>query len=315
VAAAFVGTDRGAAERLPDTAGLANEVILQRGHNIDYGGSIVQNVTITGAKLIEIGAATETRPYQLEHALTDRSAAALFVVSHHTVQTGMIGLSEFCRICHDRGVPVIVDAAAEPDPRHYLSAGADLVISSMQKPFRGLTASVIAGRLDLIRACVVQEKGIARAMKCSKEAVASTIAALEKWSRSPGKAMYADLDGRLQGLADCLRHLPGLRTQIVPDAVSGLFSRLHLHFDPKAAPVTAQVLAQRLAAHRPSIHLRTSEAELGILQVDLRHVSDEAVDLLVRTLVDSYDSGDRVDAADASTDPQDFPLPPRHGAP
>lgn len=313
VAAAIVGTDRAAAELLPDTAGLANEVVLQRGHNINYGGSIAQNVAMTGARLVEIGAATETRPYQLEHALTDRSAAALFVVSHHTVQTGMIGLGDFCGICHDRGIPVIVDAAAEPDPRPYLSAGADLVISSMQKPFRGLTAATIAGRLDLVRACHVQAQGIARAMKCSKETVASTIAVLEKWSRSIGKTMYADLDARLRRLADRLRHLPGLHAQIVPDAVSGVFARLHLHFDPRAAPVTAQALARRLVAHNPSIHVRTSEAELGILQVDLRHVSDEAVDLLVRVLIDNYAGDGRAEpVASAAGLQEEFPVPPRH---
>src|SRR5690606_29094487 len=134
------------------------------GHNVTYGGYITQNVTLTGAKVIEIGAATECGAYQLEAAITPNTAAALYVVSHHTVQSGLIDLETFCRVCHARGVPVIVDGAAEPEPRMFLKAGGDLVITSMHKSFAGLTGATVAGRLDLVRACLYQEKGIGRPM-------------------------------------------------------------------------------------------------------------------------------------------------------
>src|SRR6185369_15826857 len=46
-------------------------------------------------------------------AITERTAAALYVVSHHTVQYGLLPLDELAALCHARGVPVIVDAASE----------------------------------------------------------------------------------------------------------------------------------------------------------------------------------------------------------
>jgi len=111
VAGCMTGTDLGLVEQLPDTTGMRDEVVIQKGHVVDYGHNVTQNIRVAGAKVIEIGVATDCRPDQLQHALNARTAAALFVVSHLTVQHRMIDLETFCAICHGAGVPVIVDAA------------------------------------------------------------------------------------------------------------------------------------------------------------------------------------------------------------
>src|SRR6185437_4324503 len=97
----------------------------------------------------------------------------------------------------ERNVPVIVDGATEPDPRIFLRAGADLVITSMHKSFAGITGATVAGRLDLVRACIYQEKGIARPMKVGKEGVIGAIAAVERWRRLDRPAIRKALDNRL----------------------------------------------------------------------------------------------------------------------
>lgn len=308
IAAAMTGTNRAQAERLPDITNLAGEVILQRGHNINYGGHLVQNVALTGARIVEVGAATECGAYELEGAINEQTAAALYVVSHHTVQSGMIDLAQFCAICHEQSVPVIVDAAAEPDPRRFLAQGADIVVTSMHKSFRSLTAAVISGRLDLVRACLVQEKGIARAMKPSKEAVAATIAALELWERQGGTAIAVDVEARLKALAERLSGLVGTQLSIVPDATSGHFPRLHLQIDPVQAPASAAEIARRLTARDPAIHVRSTLADLGLLQIDLRHVDDSEIDIVAEAILECYAAGP--DAAPAPTSgPETFPLP------
>src|SRR2546425_2094189 len=62
--------------------------------------------------------------------------------------------------------------------------------------FRSLTAGVIAGRRDLVRACYLQERGIGRAMKVGKEGVISLIAALTRW-----QARSEEHTSELQSLA------------------------------------------------------------------------------------------------------------------
>ena len=295
VAASMTGLDLAAVEQLPDTRGLRNEVILQRGHNVTYGGYITQNVRITGATVVEIGAATECGAYQLAAAIGPQTAAALYVVSHHTVQSGLIDLETFCRVCHEKSVPVIVDGAAEPDPTAFLKAGADLVITSMQKAFAGFTAATVAGLRDLVRACYLNDKGIGRPMKAGKESVIATIAALERWERLDHKTIRAALDSRLQRCKMMLDDLPGVTASIELDGTSKLFSRLLLHVEPTSAGITAAELAQALWDHRPSIYVRSLMADIGLLQIDFRRASNDLAmricDIIVGIVKQASDHG------------------------
>jgi len=284
VAACMAGEDLALAQRLPDSTGLKQEVILQRGHNIDYGAPITGNILIAGARAVEIGAATECETRHLAAAITPQTAAALYVVSHHTVQCGLIDLETFCRICRQHKVPVIVDAAAEPEPRLFLRAGADLVIVSMQKQFASLTAGVVAGRLDLVRACFLHEKGLCRPMKVGKEAVIATIAALARWSALDRRKIATTLDARLARGQARLARLEGITAEVEPDSTSHLFSRILLRIDPTKAGFNAGELAGMLAAQRPSIAVRSLMADAGLLRLDLRRASDETADHIFATI-------------------------------
>lgn len=270
VAACMTGKNLARIERLPDTTGLKNEVILQRGHNVTYGGYVEQNIRLVGARVVEIGAATECGIYQLEDAITDRTACALYVVSHHTVQSGLIDLPSFAKACRARGVPVIVDAAAEPDPKSYLDSGADLVIFSVHKRLAGLTGGIVAGRLDLVQATYWQEKGIGRPMKIGKEGVISAIAALERWMARDKAQVARELDERLDLAVDRLTGLPGIRAVKEIDSTTPTFARLHLYVDPDKAGLSAFELSQELWNNTPSIYVRNLMADIGLLQIDLR---------------------------------------------
>ena len=92
VAAAMTGTDLHAIERLPDTAGLKNEVVVQTGHMVSYGAPVDQGIRLSGARVVPVGQATSAHAYQLAGSINERTAAAVFVVSHHVVDSGMIPL-------------------------------------------------------------------------------------------------------------------------------------------------------------------------------------------------------------------------------
>ena len=73
------------------------------------------------------------QPYQVEEAITEHTAAGFYTVAHSTIGYGMLTLPEFVAICHGKGVPVIVDAAAEYDLRRFIAEGADIAIYSGHK--------------------------------------------------------------------------------------------------------------------------------------------------------------------------------------
>lgn len=274
IAAAMTGDDYGLIERLPDTSsvpGMRNEVVIQTGHLVNYGAPIDQAIRLSGARVVQVGAATEAHGYQLDTAITERTAAALYVVSHHTVQFGMIPLEEFIALAHAKGVPVIVDAASEYDLKRFIAAGADLALYSAHKFLGGLTAGIVAGKKALVRAAYFQNGGIGRGMKVGKEGIVGAIAALEQWQQRDHVAVRARERGHLTLWRETLNRCEGVWAEIDADPTGNPLDRLKLHIDPKQARITAWDLADALArppAGEAPVIVRDHEAELHFFFLD-----------------------------------------------
>ncbi|MGE0211190.1 MAG: aminotransferase class V-fold PLP-dependent enzyme [Parvibaculaceae bacterium] len=307
VAACMTGLDLARIERLPDTDGLKNEVVIQKGHVVNYGSSITGDIRLSGARVVEFGAAMETGAYQLEAALGAQTAAAVYVVSHHAAPTGMIPLPRFIEICHARGVPVVVDAAAEYGWREFLSISADLVLFSAQKALGSLTAGIVAGRRDLVRAAYAQSRGIGRPMKAGKEAVVGTIAALRRWTQLDQETARRDTERKAATLAQRLSGLPGISAVSVADETGNPFSRLHLTIDAAVAGFSAHGVAVALSRAKPRVLVRTLHADRGVLMVDVRRLDDAGLDLVCRHLQSA------IDGARAAGD-RSMPPPPGDGS-
>jgi D-glucosaminate-6-phosphate ammonia-lyase len=288
IAGCMTGADLARIEQLPDVSGMKHEVAIQRGHMVNYGAPVEQAVRLAGALLRPFGAATDARTYQLCAALRSETAAALYVVSHHCVDYGQIPLETFCALCHERGVPVIVDAASEYDLTDFLVKGADIVIYSGHKFLGGPTSGIVAGRKDLVRAAYLQNFGIGRGMKVGKESIVGLIATLEAWERRDHAAVRAREDRHLALWRACLEGRPGIRAEILPDPTANPLDRLRVHVDPAAAGVTAWDLATALAAGDPPVIVRDHHAENGFFDLDPCNLHDgEAeivADLLAATL-------------------------------
>jgi L-seryl-tRNA(Ser) seleniumtransferase len=268
VAGCMTGADLARIERLPNPSGMRDRVLIQMGHMTGYGANVEQGIRLAGATVIPIGNVTDARDYQVEAAIDDRTAAAMYVVSHHTVQYGQIPLEDFAGICRKHGVPVIADLASEYDLKGFLAAGADLAIYSAHKFMGGLTAGIVAGRKDLVRATFLQNQGIGRGMKVGKESIAATIATLEAWERRDHAAVRRREKAALDLWMDRFSALPGVRATIEPDPTDNPLDRLMLSVDPDTARITAWDLADALAAGDPPVIVRDHEVEQGWFQLD-----------------------------------------------
>lgn len=290
VAGCMTGTDHAAIERLPDTTDLRNEIPIQMGHLVSYGASIKQTIELAGAKCVPVGEVTGAGAYQLAGTITDDTAAAVYVVSHHTVQSGLISLEDFIRICHDRSVPVIVDAASEYDLRGFLETGADLVVYSGHKFLGGPTSGIIAGRKDLVRAAYFQERGIGRCMKVGKEGVLGAIVALEEWDKRDARAIAEAERERVEYALTRLAQIAGLYPERSPDPTGNPIVRLKVSVDPGKAGLSAFDLSQALAEATPPIQVRGHHVDRGYFFLDpcnLRHGEMEKVCDTISDIVSS----------------------------
>lgn len=268
VAGAMTGTNLAAIERLPNTTGLKDEVVIMTGHMVSYGAPVEQGISLSGAKVVPVGQATSARAYQLDGAITDRTAAAVYVVSHHVVQYGLIPLEEFVAICHARGVPVIVDAASEYDLQGFLATGADIALYSSHKFLGGPTGGIVAGRTDLVRAAYLQNRGIGRGMKVGKESIAGTIGALEAWEKRDHVGIRERETRSLTLWERTLADKPGVVATREADPTNNPLDRLKVSLVPEDAHITAWDLADALASGATPIIVRDHEVEHGYFYLD-----------------------------------------------
>ena len=289
VAGAMTGSDLFAVEQLPDTTGLRNEVVIMTGHMVSYGAPVEQSIRLAGAKVVAVGQSTRALGYQLAGAITDRTAAAVYVVSHHTVQYGLLTLNEFAAICHSRGVPVIVDAASEYDLTGFLKNGGDLVLYSSHKFLGGPTGGIVAGRKDLVRAAYMQNNGLGRGMKVGKESIVGAIAALQTWEKRDHPGIREREQRALNLWQDTLSQRPGVRTEIVADTTGNPLDRLKVSINPEITNITAWDLADALARGVTPVIVRDHEVEHGFFYLDPCNLHPGQEEIVLKRFVEELD--------------------------
>lgn len=289
VAAAMTGSNLHAIEQLPDTTGLKNEVLMLSGHMVSFGAPVEQMVRLAGAKVVPVGQATSSSAYQLTGSITDRTAAAVFVVSHHVVDYAQVPLKTFVEVCHAKGVPVIVDAASEYDLRLFLAAGADIVIYSGHKFLGGPTSGIVAGLKELVRACYLQNRGIGRGMKVGKETIIGVSAALTVWKTRDHAKIRARERAALDTWVAALSDQPGVTATIVPDPTDNPLDRLKVAIDPTEARITAWDLAMRLTAGQQPVIVRDHEIEHGHFFLDPCNLHPEQEHIVAKRFVEELE--------------------------
>ncbi len=268
VAGAITGPDLLAIEKLPETTTPKNEVLVQMGHVVSYGAPVDQSIRLAGGKVVMIGQATSTHRYHMENAITERTAAAVYVVSHHVVDYGLLNLKEFVEIAHAKAVPVIVDAASEYDLNIFLEQGADIALYSGHKFLGGPTSGIVAGKKELVRNAFLQNMGIGRGMKIGKESIFGVMAALDAWEKRDHAGIRERETSYLNLWKETLDNRPGITALIEPDPTNNPLDRMRVIVSPQEAHITAWDLAARLRAGSPPIIVRDHEVEHHYFYLD-----------------------------------------------
>lgn len=285
VAACMTGTDLGKVAQLPDAHGMKTDVIVQKGHVVDFGAPVAQMVRLAGATMREVGSVNRTDSRVLASAIGSETAAVLFVVSHHTARFGCVPLAEVVSMAHAQGVPVIVDAAAEEYLlREIVATGADLVTCSGHKYLAGPVAGLVCGRKDLIDAVALQNQGIGRPMKVGKEGIVGLLAAIEAMKRRDPDADLRRIRGLTDALGQRLGDIPGVRTESIGDPTGNPWTRLRIHIDFAAADMDAATVCRVAAAQDPAVLLRAHHVDDGYFDVELNDLRPDEIEIVANTL-------------------------------
>jgi L-seryl-tRNA(Ser) seleniumtransferase len=290
-AACIAGLDVGRMNRLPETSGMPNE-ILMAGYQM---GSYERAVRIAGARIVAVDVPNQLyapslnyipEPWEFDAAVSERTAAVLYITYRGDVSRPP--LEQLAQLAHKHNLPVIVDAATAVPPvenlRKYISMGVDLVTISGGKGLHGPKASgLLFGRRDLIASAALQsmemasitfegwdppetlipksklrglpQQGIGRGMMATKEAIAGLLVALELFTPERAAMLNAEEKKLLETVAGFLKGIAGVTlewTHYNPESRPQLKVRL----DSAKARRTVGEVTKRLRQGTPRIYVR-----------------------------------------------------------
>jgi L-seryl-tRNA(Ser) seleniumtransferase len=276
-AACIAGEDPVRIARLPDTAGMRAELVIQACDRIQYD----QALRTAGARLVEAGDADACTPGAIEAAIGPRTAALIYIVSPNLAERG-VDAARMAAIAHAHGLPLIVDAASTLPPAGHLTRwtelGADLVILSGGKGIRGpQNTGLLLGRADLVRAAAANgapNSAIGRPCKVSKEAIIGLVAALELFLQEDHDAEWARHLDEARRIAAAATGLPGVTVRLEEDRSVWTAPTLLLRLDATGTGLTPDAVMDALRRGEPPIMVRVHHGQLLIDSHCLR--GDEA---------------------------------------
>jgi len=249
--ACLVGTDPERMQQLPNLHGLKSEVVIP-----SYSRNVYDHaIRMLGVKIVEV-----SNPASLEAAFTERTAMAYVLAGPG--DEGPMGTKVVSEIAKRKGVPLLVDAAAEDltIPNIHLERGATIVAYSGGKCLRGpQSAGLALGDKNLLQAAWANSAphhAFGRSLKVGKEEIMGMLAAVEMWTRRDHKAEWATWQSWLDTISNRVTKITGVSTKIeMPNSLSNHAPRLAIEWDAEKLGITGEEVGKRLYDTEPRIIL------------------------------------------------------------
>lgn len=242
--------------QLPDSHSMRNEALVLKAHRILYD----QGLRLSGARIVEVGVTSSADVRQLEAGISDRTAL-FFYAAEAVSMRGSLPLADIAPVLKARGVPIIVDAAAELPPvsnlTKFFEDGADMVVFSGGKEIRGPQSSgLILGSREFIAYCDANcfpNHGVGRPMKTDKETIVGLVKAVELFMHRDYSIVYGEWEAMVAQIVSGLGDLTQLHARrgfpTEPGVQPADVPRVYL----EPFRITAPVLQQKLREGDPSV--------------------------------------------------------------
>ncbi|VYU04127.1 DgaE family pyridoxal phosphate-dependent ammonia lyase [Clostridium tertium] len=256
------------------------EIIIPKGHIINYGTAIDIPISMGGGRIKEAGYSNKCEIKDVEALINDNTAALIYIKSHHCVQKGILDIDDYIEIGKKYNLPVIVDAAAEEDLIKYYNLGADAVIYSGTKALEGPTSGIVIGKREFINNLKLQGNGIGRVMKIGKENILGLTKAIEIYINK-NKLSIMEQEERLNNFNLELNKINGVQAVNKRDEAGRAILRSEIFFDENITKISAVDIIKRLKSGEIKIYTRDYKASLGKIEIDIRDVSDDELNIIL----------------------------------
>lgn len=260
------------------------EVILLKGHNVDFGAPLAEMIQLGGGKVVEAGYANGSELDDIAHAVNENTLAVFFVKSHHCVQKDMVDAKAVIHLANRLEIPCIVDAAAEEDLSLYAKMGADFVCYSGAKAIEGPTSGFAACKSTGLAANMrLQYKGIGRAMKVGKECTMGLLKAIEEYLAGEHVCIVKKAD--MEQFTEQINGIRGCTARMIQDEAGREIYRCRIDFNPAEYGMDAKTAVKKLQEGETAIFTRDYQANIGSIAIDPRPLNSlDELDTIYRRI-------------------------------
>jgi D-glucosaminate-6-phosphate ammonia-lyase len=314
-AAAVCGMNLSRMNRLPDTRGIPNRVIMSRSQRNFYDHA----VRAAGIEIVEVGlpdrlsgaGVRDAEAWEFDDVIDEQTVCVLHVAQPEAKPS----LAETVEVAHANGVPVLVDAAAQLPPaenlRYFIDSGADLVAFSGGKAIGGPQASgLLCGQRELIASALLQNldmdlflsqwrppasifgnqtlrglphHGIGRSAKVAKEQVVGLLVALQRFAARDSSLRTQESLSRVNAIRSALNTCPHAST-VIENTGTSANPQLVINLNDATQSALDVVLA--LQGGTPSVHVDCSRLDEATVVIDVTCLRDDQVSPLTDRLVE-----------------------------
>ena len=269
-AACMAGDDDDSIQRLPDTTGMKNEILIQRRQRYWYDRCI----EASGARLVEFGSTEGTTRRDLEEAIGPNTAAVHYYAVEQSPDPRALSLEGTIEVSHASGVPVLVDAAGQIYPLEnfgkYVRMGADFQCIAAKYMGAPHSSGLALGTEETVHKISLQSfvgyegrriRGIGRPHKIDRQEIVGVVAAVKRWMTMNHEERLADAEGQSQTIIQALSGIDGVRAEMIDNVIGHQPFGVRIEVDAARAGLTARDMVDRLKQGTPSIWTRVRDGE------------------------------------------------------
>ncbi|MGH9697883.1 MAG: aminotransferase class V-fold PLP-dependent enzyme [Candidatus Acidiferrales bacterium] len=275
LAGVLTGDDEALIRQLPDVTGMKSEVIIQKSHRNAFD----HQLRGTGIKLIAVETLDEFKA-----AAGPRTAMTYFL--NLADPMGQIKREDWLKLCQERNIPAMIDAAADTPPVSHLwdyaNMGFDMITFSGGKAMRGpQCAGLLIGREKMVHCALLNnspyEDTIGRGMKVGKEEIVGMVKALELYLNEDHDAITAEWWKRLNLISGEITKVAGVSTADFVPEIANHVPHMRINWDPQKIKLTPEEAFQALRSGKPSIMLADSPGGLAMNSFMLQPGEDKII--------------------------------------
>ena len=261
-------------EKLPDTEGMPNEILIQKRQRYWYD----RCMEFSGARLVEVGNENNTSVVDFEKMISEKTAAIhVPVYEQKPTDENVLSLETIIDLAKKHNIPISVDSAGQIYPLEnlgkYVRMGADFQCVAAKYMGAPHSTGFALGTKEIISRIAKNSfvgyetnriRGIGRPHKIDRQEIVGVVTAVERWMTLNHEDRLANFEYMTNNIIKDIDKKNGIITQKIDNVIGHQPFGLYIDIDENVSNINPQILVEKLKQSSPSIWTRIEEGDSKI---------------------------------------------------